>query len=203
MTEHINKLRQPYEQECNRVVGKADTLLYRRGNFNGTWDDVICDAIMIERDTEISFSPGFRWGTTLLPGQNITIDDMYSQTSMNYPEVYRMEMSGKIIKDILEDVCDNIFNTDPFFQQGGDMVRVGGLTYTCSPKNEIGKRISNLRMVSTDKPLEASKKYIVGGWGSINPNVEGPPIYRLLENYISNKKVLTKNNLNAVNVKGM
>ena len=203
MTEHINKLRQPYEQECNRVLGKADILLYRRGNFNGTWDDVICDAIMIERDTEISFSPGFRWGTTLLPGQNITIDDMYSQTSMNYPEVYRMEMSGKIIKDILEDVCDNIFNTDPFFQQGGDMVRVGGLTYTCSPKNEIGKRISNLRMVSTDKPLEASKKYIVGGWGSINPNVEGPPIYRLLENYISNKKILTKNNLNAVKVKGM
>ena len=101
MTEHINKLRQPYEQECNRVLGKADTLLYRRGNFNGTWDDVICDAIMIERDTEISFSPGFRWGTTLLPGQNITIDDMYSQTSMNYPEVYRMEMSGKMIKDIL------------------------------------------------------------------------------------------------------
>ena len=147
MTEHINKLRQPYEQECNRVVGKADTLLYRRGNFNGSWDDVICDAIMTERDTEISFSPGFRWGTTLLPGQNITIDDMYSQTSMNYPEVYRMEMSGKIIKDILEDVCDNIFNTDPFFQQGGDMVRVGGLRYTCSPKNKMGNRINDIELI--------------------------------------------------------
>ena len=169
MTEHINKLRQPYEQECNRVLGKADTLLYRRGNFNGTWDDVICDAIMIERDTEISFSPGFRWGTTLLPGQNITIDDMYSQTSMNYPEVYRMEMSGKMIKDILEDVCDNIFNTDPFFQQGGDMVRVGGLRYTCSPKNKIGNRINDIELLSTGDLLESNKNYIVGGWGSINP----------------------------------
>ena len=165
MTEHINKLRQPYEQECNRVLGKADTLLYRRGNFNGTWDDVICDAIMIERDTEISFSPGFRWGTTLLPGQNITIDDMYSQTSMNYPEVYRMEMSGKMIKDILEDVCDNIFNTDPFFQQGGDMVRVGGLRYTCSPKNKMGNRINDIELLSTGDLLESNKNYIVGGWG--------------------------------------
>ena len=177
MTEHINKLRQPYEQECNRVLGKADTLLYRRGNFNGTWDDVICDAIMIERDTEISFSPGFRWGTTLLPGQNITIDDMYSQTSMNYPEVYRMEMSGKMIKDILEDVCDNIFNTDPFFQQGGDMVRVGGLRYTCSPKNKMGNRINDIELLSTGDLLESNKNYIVGGWGSINPNVKGCLLY--------------------------
>ncbi len=199
----INKVRLPFEKECNRVIGETETLLYRRGNFNGSWDNVICDTIIQERDTEISLSPGFRWGTSILPGQKITIDDIYSQTAMNYPEVYRTEMTGKMIKELLEDVCDNIFNPDPFFQQGGDMVRVGGLTYTCSPKNEIGKRISNLRMVSKDKPLEASKKYIVGGWGSINPNVEGPPIYRLLENYISNKKVLTKNNLNAVNVKGM
>ena len=153
--------------------------------------------------TVFLFSWLFSQEGSILPGQKITIDDIYSQTAMNYPEVYRTEMTGKMIKELLEDVCDNIFNPDPFFQQGGDMVRVGGLTYTCSPKNEIGKRISNLRMVSKDKPLEASKKYIVGGWGSINPNVEGPPIYRLLENYISNKKVLTKNNLNAVNVKGM
>ncbi len=203
MTQHINKLRQPYEKECNRVVGKAETLLYRRGNFNGSWDDVICDAIRIERDTEISLSPGFRWGTTLLPGQDITIDDIYSQTSMNYPQVYRMEMSGKMIKDILEDVCDNIFNPDPFFQQGGDMVRVGGIKYTCSPKNEMGKRISNLRIASTDQPLETSKKYIVGGWGSVNPDVNGPPIYSILEKYISEKKVINSKKSEVVEVLGM
>ncbi len=203
MTEHINKLRQPYEEECNRVLGKADTLLYRRGNFNGTWDDVICDAIMIERDTEISFSPGFRWGTTLLPGQNITIDDMYSQTSMNYPEVYRMEMSGKMIKDILEDVCDNIFNTDPFFQQGGDMVRVGGLRYTCSPKNKMGNRINDIELLSTGDLLESNKNYIVGGWGSINPNVKGPKIFNLLENYISKSKLVRPKNKNNIKILGI
>ena len=112
-------------------------------------------------------------------------------------------MTGKMIKELLEDVCDNIFNPDPFFQQGGDMVRVGGLTYTCTPKNEIGKRISNLRIVSTDKLLEANKKYIVGGWGSINPNVEGPPIYKLLEKFISQKKILKKSNSKVVKIKGM
>ncbi len=203
MTQLINKIRDPYEEECNRVIGQAETLLYRRGNFNGTWDDVICDTIMQERDTEISLSPGFRWGTTLLPGQNITIDDIYSQTSMNYPEVYRVEMTGKMIKEILEDVCDNIFNPDPFFQQGGDMVRVGGLTYTCHPKNKIGQRISDLRTTSNDKPLESNKKYIVGGWGSVNPNVKGPPIYDLLEKYISSKKIIKPNNLNTIKVLGM
>ena len=203
MTQLINKIRDPYEEECNRVIGQAETLLYRRGNFNGTWDDVICDTIMQERDTEISLSPGFRWGTTLLPGQNITIDDIYSQTSMNYPEVYRVEMTGKMIKEILEDVCDNIFNPDPFFQQGGDMVRVGGLTYTCHPKNKIGQRISDLRTTSNDKPLESNKKYIVGGWGSVNPNVKGPPIYNLVEKYISSKKIVKPNNLNTVKILGM
>ena len=199
----INKIRAPYQEVCNRVIGKTETLLYRRGNFNGSWDDVICDTIMQERDTEISLSPGFRWGTTLLPGQEITIDDIYSQTSMNYPEVYRIEMTGKMIKELLEDVCDNIFNPDPFFQQGGDMVRVGGLTYTCHPKNKMGKRISDLRMISSGKTLESNKKYVVGGWGSVNPNVKGPAIYDLLENYISEKKIIKKSNLEAVKIVGM
>ena len=119
MTKLIKQIRSPYEKECNRIIGKTDNLLYRRGNFNGSWDDVICDAIMQERDTEISLSPGFRWGTTLLPGQNITVDDIYSQTSMNYPEVYRVEMTGKMIKDLLEDVCDNIFIQILFFNKEG------------------------------------------------------------------------------------
>ncbi len=203
MTKLIKKIRSPYEKECNRIIGKTDNLLYRRGNFNGSWDDVICDAIMQERDTEISLSPGFRWGTTLLPGQNITVDDIYSQTSMNYPEVYRVEMTGKMIKDLLEDVCDNIFNPDPFFQQGGDMVRVGGLSYTCHPKNKIGNRISNLRMISSDMLLQSNQKYVVGGWGSVNQNVKGPAIYDLLENFISEKKVIKASSKETVKIVGM
>jgi sulfur-oxidizing protein SoxB len=203
MTKLIKKIRSPYEKECNRIIGKTDNLLYRRGNFNGSWDDVICDAIMQERDTEISLSPGFRWGTTILPGQNITIDDIYSQTSMNYPEVYRIEMTGKTIKDLLEDVCDNIFNPDPFFQQGGDMVRVGGLSYTCNPKNKIGNRISNLRIISSDILLESNKKYVVGGWGSVNQNVKGPAIYNLLENFISEKKVIKASSRETIKIVGM
>tara|TARA_B110001450_G_scaffold14608_1_gene13693 strand:+ start:2847 stop:4535 length:1689 start_codon:yes stop_codon:yes gene_type:complete len=203
MTKLIKQIRSPYEKECNRIIGKTDNLLYRRGNFNGSWDDVICDAIMQERDTEISLSPGFRWGTTLLPGQNITVDDIYSQTSMNYPEVYRVEMTGKMIKDLLEDVCDNIFNPDPFFQQGGDMVRVGGLSYTCHPKNKIGNRISNLRMISSDMLLQSNQKYVVGGWGSVNQNVKGPAIYDLLENFISEKKVIKASSKETVKIVGM
>ena len=202
MTRLIDKIREPYEKECNRVVGEAETLLYRRGNFGGPWDSVICDAIIQERDTEISLSPGFRWGTTLLPGQKITIDDIYSQTSMNYPEVYRTEMNGETIKNLLEDVCDNIFNPDPFFQQGGDMVRVGGMTYTCQPKETMGNRISDLKLSNGEK-IESQKKYTIGGWGSINPEVKGPPIYKLLEDYVSGEKIIKPKHNNPVTIKGI
>ena len=203
MSDLIDKVRAPYEDECNRIVGEAETLLYRRGNFGGPWDSVICDAIIEKRETEISLSPGFRWGTSILPGQKITIDDIYSQTSMNYPEVYRTEMTGETIKNILEDVCDNIFNPDPFFQQGGDMVRVGGLSYTCRPKSPMGKRISNLTILPSGDKIEPSKKYVVGGWGSINPDVEGPAIFELLENYISEKKIIKPNYEKTIEIKGM
>ena len=203
MSEMIKKVRSPYEEECNRVIGKADTLLYRRGNFNGTWDDVICDAIIQERDCEIALSPGFRWGATLLPSQDITIDDLYSQTAMNYPEVYKTEMSGNMLKNILEDVCDNIFNIDPFFQQGGDMVRVGGLSYSCNPKGKIGERIKDLHLVRNGKAIENSKNYVVSGWGSVNKNVEGPPIYDLLEKYITEQRLVKPKNPGSVKVLGM
>ena len=203
MSDLIDKVRAPYEEECNRIVGETETLLYRRGNFGGPWDNVICDAIIEKRETEISLSPGFRWGTSILPGQKITIDDIYSQTSMNYPQVYRTEMTGETIKNILEDVCDNIFNPDPFFQQGGDMVRVGGLSYTCRPKNPMGKRISNLTSIPSGDKIEPSKKYVVGGWGSINPDVEGPAIFDLLENYISEKKIIKPNYENTIEIKGI
>ena len=203
MAAHIDALRAPYEAECNRVIGKAGTLLYRRGNFNGSWDDVICDAIRAERDVEIALSPGFRWGTTLLPGQDITIDDMYTQTSMNYPAVYRVEFTGKQLKDILEDVCDNLFNPDPFFQQGGDMVRVGGMNYRCAPKAAMGSRISEMVLTRTGTPIEAEKSYTVGGWASVNPDTEGPAIYDLLEGYITGKGVVTPSGDQSVIVEGV
>ena len=203
MTSLISQLRAPYEAECNRVIGKAGSLLYRRGNFNGSWDDVICDAIREERDVEIALSPGFRWGTTLLPDQPITIDDMYSQTAMNYPAVYRTEMTGEQLKIMLEDVCDNLFNPNPYYQQGGDMVRVGGLSYECAPKEVMGNRIQNIVFTPTGAPIEANKSYVVGGWASVNPDTEGPAIYDLLENYIQRKNLITPSSAGAVTVKGM
>ena len=203
MTSLISQLRAPYEAECNRVIGKAGSLLYRRGNFNGSWDDVICDAIREERDVEIALSPGFRWGTTLLPGQRITIDDMYSQTAMNYPAVYRTEMTGEQLKIMLEDVCDNLFNPNPYYQQGGDMVRVGGLSYECAPKEVMGNRIQNMVFTPAGAPIEANKSYVVGGWASVNPDAEGPAIYDLLENYIQRKNLIIPSSAGSVTVKGM
>ena len=155
MKAYIDGVRAPHESELNRVLGKTDQLLYRRGNFNGTWDDLICQGIREERDVEIALSPGFRWGTTLLPGQDITMDDLYTQTSMSYPNVYRVEMTGTQLHEILEDVCDNLFHLDPFYQQGGDMVRVGGMSYTCAPKATMGNRITNMTITDTGAPVEA------------------------------------------------
>jgi len=201
MAAKIDEVRKPYETELNRVIGKTESLLYRRGNFNGTWDDLICQGIIEQRDTQIALSPGFRWGTTLLPGQDITIEDLYTETSMSYPSVYRLEFTGTQMKEILEDVCDNLFNKDPFFQQGGDMVRVGGMSYTCSPNADMGGRISDMRLMSTGEPLEADKKYVVGGWASVNENVEGPAIYDLMEKHITAKQVVNLPDQPTVKVK--
>lgn len=202
MAAKIKEVRAPYEAECNRVIGTTNSLLYRRGNFNGTWDDLICEGLIEQRDAEISLSPGFRWGTTLLPGSNVTIDDLYNQTSMSYPSVYRLEFTGAQIKDILEDVCDNLFNKDPFYQQGGDMVRVGGMGYTCAPKQEIGNRISDMTLLKTGKPLEANQNYVVAGWASVNEGVEGPAIYDLMETHISNKGVIDMPQNQSVKISG-
>ena len=203
MKAFIDGIRAPHESELNRVLGKTDQLLYRRGNFNGTWDDLICQGIREERDVEIALSPGFRWGTTLLPGQDITMDDLYTQTSMSYPNVYRTEMTGQQLHEILEDVCDNLFHLDPFYQQGGDMVRVGGMSYTCAPKASMGNRITNMVMTDTGVPIEADKKYTVGGWASVNEGTEGPAIYDLMENYISRKQVINLPENQTVKVVGM
>jgi sulfur-oxidizing protein SoxB len=187
MAAKIAEVRDPYKDELGRIIGKTDTLLYRRGNFNGTWDDLICRGIMEERDTQIALSPGFRWGTTLLPGQDITIDDLYTETSMSYPAVYRNEMTGAQLKEVLEDVCDNLFNPDPFLQQGGDMVRVGGMTYSCTVGEKIGNRISDMKLAATGEVIEPDATYVVGGWASVNEGTEGPAIYDLMESYISGK----------------
>ena len=203
MAAKIDEVRAPYASELDRVIGKTESLLYRRGNFNGTWDDLICEGLIEQRDAEISLSPGFRWGTTLLPNQDITIDDLYNQTSMNYPNVYRLEFTGTQLKEIMEDVCDNLFNKDPFFQQGGDMVRVGGLGYTCAPKEEIGNRISEMTLLRTGEPIEASKSYVVSGWASVNEGTEGPAIYDLMETHIKSKGTINMPKNENVKVVGM
>jgi sulfur-oxidizing protein SoxB len=190
MTALVEKIRAPHLAEISRELGHTEDLLYRRGNFNGTFDDVICQALLQERDAEIALSPGFRWGASLLPGQAITVDDVHHHTSITYPNVYRTEMTGEFLKVILEDVADNLFNTDPYYQQGGDMVRVGGMSYTIDINQKIGSRISNMTSLKTGKPIDPSKKYTVAGWASVNEGTEGPPAYDLVAGYIEREKVI-------------
>lgn len=203
MAAAIAKVRAPHEAMLSEVVGRTDTLMYRRGNFNGTLDDVICDALIAERDSEISLSPGFRWGNTLLPGQHITREDIYNATAITYPNVYRMPMTGARIKEILEDVADNLFNADPYYQQGGDMVRVGGLSYTIDVSKSAGNRISDLTHLKTAKPIESGREYVVSGWASVNEGTEGPPIWDLVTKYIASKKVVAPKELQNVRVVGV
>jgi len=203
MAKLIDDVRAPYEKELRRSLGKTESLLYRRGNFNGTFDDLICQSLLEERDSEISLSPGFRWGCTLLPGQDITVEDVYNQTAITYPNAYRMEMTGQRIKEILEDVADNLFNPDPYYQQGGDMVRVGGMGYTCDVTNSIGNRISDMVNLKTGKPIEAHKNYVVSGWASVNEGTEGPPVYDLVSNYIENHKTIRIDPNKTVKIKGV
>jgi len=180
----IKDVRAPYEADVTRVLGTTESLLYRRGNFNGTFDDLICDALLSERDAQIALSPGFRWGATLLPGQDITVDDVYNMTAITYPNAYRSEMTGQMLKDILEDVADNLFNPDPYYQQGGDMVRVGGMGYRIDPTKAIGSRISDMTLLSGGTPIDPSQSYVVAGWASVNEGTEGPPIYDVVSDYI-------------------
>jgi S-sulfosulfanyl-L-cysteine sulfohydrolase len=181
----IAEVRAPFASELARVVGHSESLLYRRGTFNGTVDDLICAAILAERDAEIALSPGFRWGTTLLPGKPITVEDIQNATAMTYPQVYRTSVSGERLKAILEDIADNLFNPDPYYQQGGDMVRCGGLAYRIDVTQSIGQRISDLAQYPSGRPIEPNKDYIVAGWASVTENVEGPPVWDLVERYVT------------------
>jgi sulfur-oxidizing protein SoxB len=190
MTAAIAKARAPYAKELARVVGQADSLLYRRGNFNGTFDDLICAALLKERDAEIVLSPGFRWGTSVLPGAPITMEDIHNATAITYPQVYRLPMTGERLKDILEDVADNLFNPDPYYQQGGDMVRCGGLGYSIDVSKLIGQRISGMTHLKTGKPIERAKEYTVAGWASVNEGTQGPPVWDLVEKYVAAEKTV-------------
>ena len=184
----IKKIRAPHEKDIRRVLGRTNGLLFRRGSFNGTFDDLICNALMEERDAEISLSPGFRWGGSLIPGQDITVEDVFNQTAITYPNAYRTEFTGQFLREILEDVADNLFNTDPYYQQGGDMVRVGGMSYSIDPTKPIGQRISDMTSLKTGKPIDPKKNYVVSGWASVNEGTEGPPVYDLVSKYIEKKK---------------
>jgi sulfur-oxidizing protein SoxB len=169
----INRVRQPHEAKLAQKLAVTDGLLYRRGNFNGSWDQLICDALIDVQGAEIAFSPGFRWGTSLLPGDTITRELMMDQLAITYPYATVNALSGAAIKTILEDVADNLFNPDPYYQQGGDMVRVGGLSYTCDPTQEMGRRISDMRL--RGKPLEADKNYKVAGWAPVAEEARSAP----------------------------
>lgn len=185
----IQRIRAPHEAELARVLGRTETLLYRRGNFNGTFDDLICDALLEEREAQIALSPGFRWGASLLPGQDITLEDVFNMTAITYPQAYRSQMKGEMLKTVLEAVADNLFHPDPYYQQGGDMVRVGGMSYAIDPSAKMGSRISDMRLAD-GTPIEAGKSYTVAGWASVNEGTEGPPVYDLLARYIQRKQVI-------------
>jgi sulfur-oxidizing protein SoxB len=202
MAQLVEKLRAPFAKDLARIVGKTDSLLYRRGNFNGTFDDLICDAMLTQRDTEIALSPGFRWGGTLLPEDNITWEAITNATAITYPNCYRNEMTGEQLKNVLEDIADNIFHPDPYYQGGGDMVRTGGMGYAIDVSKEIGSRISGMVHLKTGKPIEASKKYTVSGWASINENTEGPPIWDVLAKHVEHAGSVKIEPNSAVKVSG-
>lgn len=203
MTAHVNKARAPFQDKLNEKLAVADELLYRRGTFNGTFDQLIVDALMQHEQAEIAFSPGFRWGTSMLPGEAITLDDVMSQTAITYPAVTTGPMSGQAIKDILEDIADNRFNTDPYYQQGGDMVRIGGLDYSIDPTAQKGKRISDMELGG--KKIKAGKQYKVARWASVAKDAKGPAVWDVVADYLRAMKHVRVKHLNMpkiVNVKG-
>lgn len=201
MQKVIDMQRAPFKTKLAEELAVSEGLLYRRGNFNGSFDQVILDALMAVQDAEIAFSPGFRWGTTLLPGETITMERLLEQTAITYPAVTVNEFTGERIKAILEDVADNLFNPDPYYQQGGDMVRVGGLHYTCEPAANTGKRISDLRLA--DKLLDPARTYKVAGWASVAENVEGRPVWEVVAEYLRARRTLAPPTLNLPTLRGV
>jgi S-sulfosulfanyl-L-cysteine sulfohydrolase len=201
MAAYIKKVRAPHEAKLGERLAVTEGLLYRRGNFNGTFDQVICDALMAVKGAEIAFSPGFRWGTSLLPGQEILMEHVLDQTAITYPATTVNEVTGEMLKTILEDVADNLFNPDPYLQQGGDMVRVGGLSYSIDPAAEMGRRIGDMTLAG--KPIEPNRTYKLAGWASVQEGVTGEPIWDVVAKYLRDQKVLKPPRLNLPSIKGM
>jgi sulfur-oxidizing protein SoxB len=201
MAAYIRNVRAPYEAKLNEKLAVTEGLLYRRGTFNGTFDQLICDALMAVKGAEIAFSPGFRWGTSLLPGQDILMEHVLDQTAITYPATTVNDISGEMLKTILEDVGDNLVNPDPYLQQGGDMVRVGGLSYSIDPTAAMGRRIGDMTL--NGKPIEPNKTYKVAGWASVQENVTGEPIWDVVAKYLREQKVLKPPKLNLPAIKGM
>ncbi len=202
MNAYIENVREPWRQTLEEPLAIADLLLYRRGNFNGTFDQVICDAQRAVADAQIALSPGFRWGTTVLPGDTVTMERVMDQTCITYPETYVRDMTGEQIKLILEDVSDNLFNPDPFYQQGGDMVRTGGMSYVCEPTAAAGERISGMAL-DDGTPIEAGKSYRVAGWATVGSQAPGPPIWEVVAEYLRDVKVAKIERLNTPVLKGV
>ena len=199
----IETERAPFEAQLSEEIGTTESLLYRRGNFNGTWDDLICDAMLSERDAQIALSPGVRWGASVLPGTAITREDIHNATSMTYGECYRSEMTGETLKTILEDVADNIFNPDPYYQQGGDMVRTGGLGYAIDVGAPMGSRISNMTLLSSGAAIDPATTYTIAGWASVNEGTEGPQIWDVVEAHIRKLGIVRLDPNTSVQVSGL
>ncbi len=198
----VRLLRAPFAAEAGRVLGRTEGLLYRRGNFNGGFDDLILRALMSERDAEIALSPGFRWGAALLPGQEITVEDVYHHTASTYPNADRTEMSGQFLHQVLEDIADNLFNPDPYYRPGGDMVRVGGMAYAIDVGKPIGRRISEMTLIRTGRPIDPDRNYVVSGWASVNEGTQGPPVYDVVSAHIERNKVVSVPENRDVTVRG-
>ena len=202
MADYIEKVRAPFKKKLETKLAITDDLLYRRGNFNGTFDQLILDAMIEVKDAEIAFSPGFRWGVSVLPGEAITFEQVMTQTAITYPTSTLNEIKGDRIKDILEDVADNLFNLDPYYQQGGDMVRVGGLQYSINPTAKMGKRINDMEL--NGKAIKANKKYRVAGWASVDRLPEGgKPIWDVVTEYLKQHKHVKISELNIPKIKGV
>lgn len=201
MAELIGRLRAPHVTDWSEKIATPDRLLYRRDNFAGPVDELICTALRTELDAEIALSPGFRWGVTTLSGQPLTMEDVLAETAISYPETYVQEMTGADIKNVLEDICDNLFNADPYYQQGGDMVRAGGLSYTCSPTGAVGSRISELKL-NGGKTLSANHRYRVAGWASVNGQ-QGAPVWDVVAKYLRSGRMFQERLGSGVTLKGV
>jgi sulfur-oxidizing protein SoxB len=202
MQNYIDHVRTPYTEVLGEELAVADSLLYRRGNFDGPFDQVICEAMIQELDVEIGLSPGFRWGTCVLPGEVITMERLLEQTAITYPETYVREMTGSELKLIMESVADNLFNVDPYLQQGGDMVRTGGMNYTCAPLGRMGQRISAMTL-RNGRMIQGSKKYKVAGWATVNSQSSGAPIWDVVADYLRNEQTIQLDRYESPVLKGV